>query len=79
MQNFLDAIAGAAEPLNSARDAVLLMEMLDAVYTSGATGREVPCLGRRWNPGFVLPRAIPYEIPECGRILRTQRISSIAN
>lgn len=42
MQNFLDAIAGTAEPVNNAQQAVYLMEMLDAIYTSSATGREVP-------------------------------------
>ena len=42
MQNFLDAIAGKAEPINSAQQAVYLMEMLDAIYTSSASGREVP-------------------------------------
>ena len=42
MQNFLDAIAGKAEPVNNAQQAVYLMEMLDAIYTSSATGREVP-------------------------------------
>ena len=42
MQNFLDAAAGIAEPINSAQQAVHLMEMLDAVYISSATGREVP-------------------------------------
>ncbi len=42
MQNFLDAINGKAEPINNAQQAVYLMEMLDAIYTSSTTGREVP-------------------------------------
>lgn len=42
MQNFLDAVAGRAKPVNSAQQAVYLMEMLDAIYLSSATGREVP-------------------------------------
>ncbi|MBA3962790.1 MAG: Gfo/Idh/MocA family oxidoreductase [Chthoniobacterales bacterium] len=42
MQNFLEAIAGRAAPMNSAEQAVYLMEMLDAIYLSSATGREVP-------------------------------------
>ena len=42
MQNFVDAIAGRAAPVNSAEQAVYLMEMLDAIYLSSSTGREVP-------------------------------------
>ena len=42
MDNFLAAVAGKAEPLNDARQAVYLMEMLDAIYLSSSTGREVP-------------------------------------
>ena len=42
MQNFLAAIAGQAEPVNNAQQAVYLMEMLDAIYLSSSTGREVP-------------------------------------
>ena len=42
MQNFVDAVAGRAAPTNSARQAVYLMEMLDAIYLSSSTGREVP-------------------------------------
>ncbi len=41
MDNFLAAIAGKAEPLNSAQQAVYLMEMLDAIYHSSSTGREI--------------------------------------
>jgi len=48
MDNFLAAIEGKAEPLNNARQAVYLMEMLDAIYLSSNTGREVPIAdGRR--------------------------------
>ncbi len=42
MDNFLAAIQGKAEPLNSAQQAVYLMEMLDAIYLSSSPGREVP-------------------------------------
>jgi predicted dehydrogenase len=42
MQNFIDAILGRAGPMNDSQQAVYLMEMLDAIYLSGATGREVP-------------------------------------
>ena len=42
MQNFSDAIRGTAAPINSAEQAVYLMEMLDAIYLSSGTGREVP-------------------------------------
>ena len=41
MQNFLDAIAGRVAPMNTAEQAVYLMEMLDAIYLSSSTGREV--------------------------------------
>ena len=37
-----EAIAGRAAPLNSAEQALYLMEMLDAIYLSSSTGREVP-------------------------------------
>jgi predicted dehydrogenase len=42
MENFLAAVAGRAAPTNNAQQAVYLMEMLDAIYLSGSTGREVP-------------------------------------
>ncbi|HEY0368792.1 MAG TPA: Gfo/Idh/MocA family oxidoreductase [Chthoniobacterales bacterium] len=42
LANFVDAIRGAAEPINNAEQAFELMEMLDAIYASSATGREVP-------------------------------------
>ena len=42
MQNFVDAIRGAAAPVNSAQQAVYLMEMLDAIYLSSSSRREVP-------------------------------------
>lgn len=42
MQNFVDAIAGRAAPVNSAQQAFYLMEMVDAIYLSSSTGREVP-------------------------------------
>jgi predicted dehydrogenase len=42
LRNFVDAIAGRAAAVNNAQQAVYLMEMLDAIYTSSSTGREVP-------------------------------------
>ncbi len=42
MQNFVDAVTGRASPINDARQAVYLMEMLDAIYLSSSTGRELP-------------------------------------
>ena len=42
MQNFIDAILGQAGPMNDSQQALYLMEMLDAIYLSSATGREVP-------------------------------------
>ena len=42
MQNFVDAVTGRAVPTNSTRQAVYLMEMVDAIYLSSSTGREVP-------------------------------------
>jgi predicted dehydrogenase len=39
--NFLDAIRKGRKPINSAEQAWMLMKMLDAVYKSSATGREV--------------------------------------
>lgn len=38
----LAALEGAAEPLNSAQQALYLMEMLDAIHLSNSTKREVP-------------------------------------
>jgi predicted dehydrogenase len=42
LRNFIEAINGGAAPINSADQAVALMEMLDAIYASSAIGREVP-------------------------------------
>ncbi|MFL6567744.1 MAG: Gfo/Idh/MocA family protein [Chthoniobacterales bacterium] len=41
LRNFLDAINGAAAPINDAGQAVELMEMIDGVYASSELGREV--------------------------------------
>jgi predicted dehydrogenase len=41
MQNFLRAISGEEPAINGSVQAVLLMEMLDAIYQSSLTGREV--------------------------------------
>ena len=41
MSNFVDAALGLAEPVNSATQALYLMEMLDAIYRSSDQGREV--------------------------------------
>jgi predicted dehydrogenase len=42
LRNFLEAIAGDAEPVNNAEQAVALMEIIDGVYVSSELGREVP-------------------------------------
>jgi predicted dehydrogenase len=42
LANFLDSIAGRAEPLNNVDQAVELMEIIDGIYTSSDLGREVP-------------------------------------
>ncbi|CAN5532353.1 hypothetical protein BH18VER2_BH18VER2_02360 [soil metagenome] len=42
MQNFVDAIRGVAAPINTAQQAVYLMEMLDAIYVSSSSRSEVP-------------------------------------
>ena len=42
MENFVAAVAGKAAPVNDAQQAVYLMEMLDAIYLSSSTRREVP-------------------------------------
>jgi predicted dehydrogenase len=44
LRNFLDAIRGKAEPINSADQAVALMEMIDGIYASSELGREVPIM-----------------------------------
>jgi predicted dehydrogenase len=41
MKNFLKAIRGVEPPINSAVQAVKLMEILDAIYESSLKGREV--------------------------------------
>ncbi len=41
MQNFIDSILGRTDPVNSARQAAHLMEMLDAIYQSSAANREI--------------------------------------
>jgi predicted dehydrogenase len=41
MENFIDAIEGKAKPMNDAQQALYLMEMLDAIYLSSSSGREV--------------------------------------
>ena len=40
--NFLEAIAGHAEPVNNVEQAVELMEMIDGIYSSSELGREIP-------------------------------------
>lgn len=42
LQNFAEAIAGEAEAVNNADQAVALMEMVDGIYSSSQLGREVP-------------------------------------
>lgn len=42
MENFIGAVRERTEPVNSVDQAVSLMEMLDAIYTSSELRREVP-------------------------------------
>lgn len=42
MQNFVDSTRGTAPPINNAQQAVHLMKILDAVYLSISSRREVP-------------------------------------
>lgn len=42
LRNFIESVNGEAEPLNNAKQAVTLMEMLDAIYASSIAAREVP-------------------------------------
>jgi len=42
MENFLAAVQGKEEPVNSAQQAVYLMEMLDAIYLSSEKKQEIP-------------------------------------
>ncbi|HJT79690.1 MAG TPA: Gfo/Idh/MocA family oxidoreductase [Chthoniobacterales bacterium] len=42
LKNFLEAIAGSAEPVNNVEQAVELMEMIDGIYSSSELGREIP-------------------------------------
>ena len=42
LRNFVGSINGGSEPVNSADQAVVLMEMIDAIYASSSAGREVP-------------------------------------
>jgi predicted dehydrogenase len=41
MQDFVQAVSTGGTPVNDSRQALYLMEMLDAIYESSATGREV--------------------------------------
>ena len=41
LANFLDSIAGRAQPVNSVDQAVELMEIIDGIYSSSDLGREV--------------------------------------
>jgi len=40
-KHFVDCILGKKKPISSAEEGVMLMQMLDAIYESGETGREV--------------------------------------
>ena len=42
LRNFAEAIRCEAEPINSAEQALELMEMIDGIYASSELGREVP-------------------------------------
>jgi predicted dehydrogenase len=39
--NFVDAVTGKAEPLNTPREALILMRVIDAIYESAKTGKAV--------------------------------------
>jgi predicted dehydrogenase len=39
--NFIDTIAGKAEPLNKPEEALVLMKIIDAIYESAASGKPV--------------------------------------
>ncbi len=39
--NFVEAIEGVAAPLNNAEQGLLLMQIIDAVYESAASGKPV--------------------------------------
>jgi predicted dehydrogenase len=41
MQNFLRSIRGKEAPINSSIQALQLMEMLDAIYSSGQSGHPI--------------------------------------
>jgi predicted dehydrogenase len=41
LENFLRSVRGEAQPVNSSEQAVRLMDLIDAIYTSSSTGREV--------------------------------------
>ena len=42
LKNFIGAINGDCQPVNNADQAVALMEMIDAIYASSESGREIP-------------------------------------
>lgn len=44
LRNFVESIKGESQPVNSADQAVALMEMIDAIYASSSAGREVPII-----------------------------------
>jgi predicted dehydrogenase len=39
--NFIDAVAGKAEPLNTPREALILMKIIDAIYESAVSKKPV--------------------------------------
>jgi len=41
MRNFLRSIRGQEAPINSSAEALQLMEILDAIYSSGQSGHPV--------------------------------------
>jgi len=51
LRNFLDAMRGQADPVNSADQAVSLMEMIDGIYASSELGREVPIFPEQKKDG----------------------------
>jgi predicted dehydrogenase len=45
MRHFKDCIHGKAKPIIGAREGVMLMQMLDAIYKSSESGRSVEIKG----------------------------------
>ena len=49
-KNFLRCVRGEESAVNSSNQAVQLMEILDAIYQSSQSGKEVPVMQSRETP-----------------------------